>query len=128
MEWREGLREDVADGVVGFESAVLGEVAEVCWCGDRAVVGLLDPGDETDERRLARTVFADETDALARCDGEVDGVEDGAAGIAVRDVADGEWVGHGTPAGRFECSRGRVASGACVVAGSVLHDAHKASG
>lgn len=65
VEWCEGLGEDVADGVARVESAVLGKVAKVTKCGDRAMVRLLDAGREADERGLARTYLADETDTLA---------------------------------------------------------------
>jgi hypothetical protein len=55
-----------------------------------AGVGPLDAGQDLDQRRLARTVAAEQADALALVDDEVDAAEHGLGVVRLGDVLQGE--------------------------------------
>ena len=54
---------------------------------DDAGVGAVDTGEDAQQRRLARTVQADDDDLRAAVDREVDGGEDLERAVALRQVA-----------------------------------------
>ena len=70
--------------------------------GDRARVGMVEAGDETDERALAGAVLADDGDGLTGGDGEGDGIDGilAGAGIAEADVLQG----YAAVAGEGDCA------------------------
>ncbi len=84
-----GLAQRVADeGVEGRVAGgrLLREVADACARRDRAAVGVLAPGQQAQQGRLAGAVGAGEPGALAGCEGQREPVEEGRAVIAFRQV------------------------------------------
>jgi hypothetical protein len=80
----------VVEGFLGIEARDLGDVGELAGLGDvdLAVVGLLDAGEDLQERGFSRPIGADEADALALLEVERDALEDGAAGVGFFNIAD----------------------------------------
>src|SRR6185295_12972081 len=60
----------------------------VARAGERTGVGLLETGDEPQQRRLPVAVAADDADPVARSDTERDVVQDGARGVALPDAVE----------------------------------------
>ena len=79
----------VADGLVVLEVVALAEQARAAASPTRvtcAGVGLLEAGDQLQQRRLAVAVAADDPDAVAGRDAERHALQDGACGVALGDV------------------------------------------
>ncbi len=68
------------DGGIGGEGQLLVAEAEVCGPADASGVGLLDAGEQAQQRRLAGAVLADEAEPAPGGHGEREPVEDGAVG------------------------------------------------
>jgi hypothetical protein len=86
-------REVRANGLLGIEVALLGEVADAqrCRCaGDGAAVRRLEPGERTEQRRLAAPIRAHYADASARRDGHRDTLEDERVTFRDRDLGGSE--------------------------------------
>ena len=126
--------EDVADQGLPRYVEVLPEVAEVSGSPDGAGVGLLEPGKETEQGRLAGAVLAHEREHAAGGGGDVEAVEDDTFAVGLGQVArhqrgrrgrgrrGGGGRGHGDPSGRAgdrRRARGLDRAGD----GSDLHDA-----
>ena len=81
------------EGLGGIGIVLLGQIAD-CELrrqpAHRSCVGLLEPGEDAKERRLAGTVRTDQADATARRHDERDVVQDELRGVVLRDVGGGE--------------------------------------
>ncbi|CAB4940787.1 unannotated protein [freshwater metagenome] len=77
----------LADRLLGVQGVALADErqVEVADAGNGAGVGLLEPGDEAHECRLAVAVAPDDADAVAGLDAEGDVGQDAAAGVALVD-------------------------------------------
>jgi len=84
----ERRQEGVEHRPLGEPRPLLGEVPDAQTPGeiDRAAVGLLDAGDDSQNCRLAGAVRADETDAGLRRDAPVDALEDFVDAVGTRDT------------------------------------------
>ena len=79
---RVGLLGNVRDGELGRGAP------------HRAGIGGLDTGEDPEQRRLADPVCADDSDAVARSDGERDAVDDDPGAVGLHDVVCGERSSH----------------------------------
>ena len=82
-----------AEGLGGIGIVLLGQIAD-CelrrQLAHRSCVGLLEPGEDAKERRLAGSVRTDQADATGRRHDERDVVQDELRGVVLRDVGGGE--------------------------------------
>ena len=98
---RGGLRDAGLDGLAGAEVGLLGQVAEGVAgnAGDLAVILGVHPGDDAQQRRLARPVQTEHADLGAVVEGEGDILEDGLALVGLGHARHGEddlLAAHGT--------------------------------
>ncbi len=84
-------REDVEDRLARLEEPLLIEIADgqlLRRAYDRARVGTLEPGDDPEQRRLARAVGPDEADPGPWADGECDLIENDLGAVLLADAGE----------------------------------------
>ena len=82
----DGVLEDGRDRLARIVDDLLGEVADPRGSLHATVVGLIDPGEDAQQGRLARAVLADQAEPRARRCDEIDAVEDEASVEGAREA------------------------------------------